>query len=128
MLYLFRERLKDLREEFNLEQKDMGERLNISASAYGFYEQGRNEPSLETLIKIAAIFQVSTDYLLGITNTRKAPVYHAVTDKISLTENELETILHMNDLSLLNELSENPHTNVEKLHRYWQFLKNETDS
>ncbi|MGM8216584.1 helix-turn-helix domain-containing protein [Bacillaceae bacterium W0354] len=118
----FGERLKDLRDEFGFDQKDMGEKLNITSSAYGYYEQGRNEPSFETLIKIAKIFKVSTDFLLGLSNTRKHPVYYSLSDKISLTSAELETILKMKQVSLLEELSKNPASNVARLHRYWEFI------
>src|SRR5699024_6387014 len=124
-MFLFRERLKDLREELHLDQKQMGKKLNISPSAYGYYEQGRNEPSLETLVKIAKIFNVTTDYLLGITNTCKHTVYYSVSDKISLTNDEMDTLLQLKETSLLNELSEKPRTNTDRLNRYWQFIKHE---
>ncbi|MGM8366506.1 helix-turn-helix domain-containing protein [Virgibacillus sp. W0181] len=122
---IFRERLKELREEYDLDQRKMGELLNISTSAYGYYEQGRNEPSLETLAKISQKFNVSTDYLLGVSSTRKAPVYYDISDDVSLSKSELETINKMKKLSLLSEISEKPEKNVETLNRYWQFIKNE---
>lgn len=58
-------RLKQLREEKKLYQKDIAKLLNISTSAYGFYEQGIREPSNETISFLANLFNVSTDYLLG---------------------------------------------------------------
>ena len=61
----FQSRLKNLRKEFNYTQKDMGKLLNITASAYGFYEQGRNSPTIDILEKMASLFSVSVDYLLG---------------------------------------------------------------
>lgn len=60
----FGERLRALRVKHSLRQKDVAERLGISESAYGYYEQGRREPSQEVLIKLAEIFDVSIDYLL----------------------------------------------------------------
>lgn len=127
-MYLFRERLKDLRDELNLDQKEMGERLNISASAYGYYEQGRNEPSLQTLIKIAQTFNVTTDYLLGLTNTRETSVYYKMSDKILLSNSEMDAIQKMKELPLLEEVSEDPSEYVVRLNRYWQFIKNERDN
>lgn len=124
-MYLLRERLKDLRDELQLDQKEMGEKLSLTPSAYGYYEQGRNEPSLETLIKIAKIFDVSTDYLLGLSNTRENPVYYSVSDKISLSNAEMDTLQKLKETSLLEELSEDPPNNVDRLHRYWQFIKDE---
>ncbi len=124
-MYLFGKRLKELRDEFGYEQKDMGQKLNMTSSAYGYYEQERSEPSLETLIKIANIFNVSTDYLLGVSNIRKYPVHHSKSDKLSFSDAEIETIQKMKDISLLEELSEDPSSNVARIHRYWQFIKRE---
>lgn len=58
-------RLKQLREERNLKQKDIAKLLNISVSAYGFYEQGKRDPSKETIAFLANFYNVSTDYLIG---------------------------------------------------------------
>ena len=46
-------------------QLDMAEKLSIPANTYGNWERGHSEPSTEMLIKLANIFEVSTDYLLG---------------------------------------------------------------
>ena len=62
----FCERLKAIRLENGKTQKDMYEALKISANGYASYEQGRTEPSIETLIKICKILDVSADYLLGL--------------------------------------------------------------
>lgn len=58
-------RLKQLREEKEVMQKEIAAYLNISASAYGFYEQGKRTPTPEILSKLASYFNVSVDYLLG---------------------------------------------------------------
>lgn len=62
----FNERLKAIRRECGKTQKDVYTLLGISANGYASYEQGRTEPSIETLIKLCQIFEVSADYLLGI--------------------------------------------------------------
>ncbi len=62
---IFCERLKELRKAEKLTQRDMAEKLNIVQPSYIRYENGTAEPSQETLIKIAEIFDVSVDYLLG---------------------------------------------------------------
>ncbi|WDF05516.1 helix-turn-helix domain-containing protein [Shouchella hunanensis] len=64
----FKERLRQTRKEKNFTQQDVANHLGITVSAYGFYEQGRNEPSLETIKKIANKFDVSSAYLLGETD------------------------------------------------------------
>lgn len=65
-------RLKQLREEKGLLQKDIAKILNISTSAYGFYEQGKRDPDTETLTTLSNLFDVSVDYLLGITDVKNA--------------------------------------------------------
>src|SRR5690606_38625198 len=65
MVNTFARRLRTLRKQHGLLQKDVAKKLGITASAYGFYEQGKREPPIEIINKIASIFDVSTDYLLG---------------------------------------------------------------
>lgn len=57
--------LKKLREEAELSQKEIAKRINKSPQAYNYYELGSREPDLETLVKLADIFMVSVDTLLG---------------------------------------------------------------
>ena len=64
----FNERLKIIRQESGKTQKDVYEELGISPNGYASYEQGRTEPSIDTLIKLCQIFDVSADYLLGLTD------------------------------------------------------------
>ncbi|MCU7192404.1 helix-turn-helix domain-containing protein [Turicibacter sanguinis] len=59
-------RLKSLRQQRGLLQKQVATQLGITESGYGFYEQGKRTPDSEMLKKIAAIYDVSADYLLGI--------------------------------------------------------------
>jgi transcriptional regulator with XRE-family HTH domain len=58
-------RLCALRKEINYTQRQMAERLGIKQPSYVRYEIGTSEPTQEVLIKIADIFNVSLDYLLG---------------------------------------------------------------
>ncbi len=63
-------RIGALRRQAGYTQAALAEKLNISASAIGMYEQGRREPSADTLVAMAELFGVSTDYLLtGRANT-----------------------------------------------------------
>lgn len=63
-------RLKLLREEKKLIQKDIAKLLNVSIPAVNQYESGKRDMSTETVIKLAEYFNVSTDYLLGKTDIR----------------------------------------------------------
>ena len=64
----FSERLKGIRKESGMTQKDVYERLGISPNGYASYEQGRTEPNVETIVQLCKIFEVSADYLLGLTD------------------------------------------------------------
>ncbi|MED0670611.1 helix-turn-helix domain-containing protein [Aneurinibacillus aneurinilyticus] len=59
------DRLRELRKKHKLTQKDIANYLGITESGYGYYEQGRNEPSIETLRKLAQKYNVSITYLTG---------------------------------------------------------------
>ncbi len=75
------ERLKQLREEKELMQKEIASFLNISTSAYGFYEQDKRTPTPDVLSKLADYFNVSVDYLLGKTNTRNSSSKYSTPNK-----------------------------------------------
>lgn len=62
----FGEKLKALRTDMDLKQTDVAEKLGISQSVYGNYEQGKRSPDFDTLVKICVFFRVSADYLLGV--------------------------------------------------------------
>lgn len=64
-------RLRELREENHLLQKDIAKYLNITTSAYGYYEQGKRNPDIETIKNLADFFNTSTDYLLGRTDKKR---------------------------------------------------------
>lgn len=61
----FAEILQELREDKNISRKALATKLNISVSTLGMYEQGRREPNIDMLIKIADYFEVSIDFLVG---------------------------------------------------------------
>ena len=63
------ERMKQLRIEKNMKQTDVADALGLSISAYCRYEYGQREPSPTTLVKMAKLYQVSADYLLGLSDT-----------------------------------------------------------
>ena len=65
MLY---KRLRDLREDRDWTQEHVAGLLFINRRTYGAYENGTNSMSLEVLVKLAQIYDTSTDYLLEITD------------------------------------------------------------
>ena len=65
-MYYYR-RLKDLREDFELEQVEVAEILKISQQHYSMYERGKRELPMHHFITLAKYYNVSLDYLAGLT-------------------------------------------------------------
>ncbi len=57
--------IRQLRKNADWTQADLAEKLGISASAVGMYEQGRRQPDSGMILKICTVFGISADYLLG---------------------------------------------------------------
>lgn len=68
MEILLGQRLKELRNERKLTQKQVAEALNLNSVTYLHYEKSQREPSLEVLADMAKFYNVSVDYLLGLTD------------------------------------------------------------
>ena len=67
----FHERLKQLRKEKKITQAALAKELTYGATAISNYESGHNQPSISDLKKIASIFNVSLDFLLGVNEIRR---------------------------------------------------------
>ena len=65
-------RIRDLREDTDMNQTEFAKLLGMSQTGYSKYERGENDVPTETLIKLARIHKTSVDYLLGLTD-QKAP-------------------------------------------------------
>lgn len=70
------ERLRQLRKGKGLTQQQMADTLGVDRTTYTKYENGASEPNIATLRQLAAIFGVTLDYLLGVTDepTALAPI------------------------------------------------------
>lgn len=64
-------RLREIREDKNLKQSDVSKMLNVSQVAYSYYEIGKRQIPIDLLKKLARIYNVSTDYLLYLTDEKK---------------------------------------------------------
>lgn len=89
------QRLKELRKEYEFTQKEMGKKIGITTSAYGSYEQGKNCPDALKLLEFSKIFNVSADYLLGLSDVKQGE------DK--LADKQIKTLL-LSDLITEDEL------------------------
>lgn len=58
------EKIKYLRKKHGFTQTDISEKLNMTQGAYGYYEQEKREPNIDTLKRLSHIYNVSVDYLL----------------------------------------------------------------
>lgn len=67
----YRQRMKDLREDHDLTQAQVGRILQKSQQGYNHIEAGRAELKIEDLIKLCDLYHVSADYLIGRTNIKE---------------------------------------------------------
>lgn len=84
-------KLKLLRAERNLTQKQVANRVGVAVSAMSAYESGLRYPSYNILIKLASIYHVSCDYLIGYTDTR-------CIDLAGLDEDDIALVTHTVDV------------------------------
>ena len=61
-------RIRDLREDADLTQQKVADYLHCSQSLYAYYESGRRNLPVDNLIALAKLYNVSTDYILGLTD------------------------------------------------------------
>lgn len=85
------ERLKSLRKSKALTQKQVAERLGITVSSLSGYELEDKHPSYAKLMKIAQLYGVTTDYLIGMTETRTI-------DVSGLNDREINILAEMADV------------------------------
>lgn len=64
-------RIKDLREDNDLTQRELAEYLHIKQNTYSQYENGQRQLPIDVLISLAKYYKTSTDYILGLTDKQK---------------------------------------------------------
>ena len=101
----FGERLRYLREEKELRQQDVADILNISPRMIGYYESDQHFPSdAQMIINIAKFFNVSLDFLFGISNIKNSAIlreYEILFSELS-EENKASALKYMKYLKDLN--------------------------
>lgn len=98
-MHMFDERLKKLREERGLTQKQVAEALNMNPRTYSSYENNEREPNSEILLLIADLFDVSIDYLVGYDKRRIIKNEIGRTKDIELNKAEIDLIQSYRNLS-----------------------------
>lgn len=76
MSKIFGERLKNLRIELEMYQKELANKLKVTPATISYWENGIKEPDFDTLNKIADLFGVSTDYLTGREKDKEIKTTH----------------------------------------------------
>ena len=115
-MILFGQRLKSLRKEAGLTQKELGIKLNVSKVCISLYENGTRMASIETLVDIANLFKVDLDYLIG-TDT------YVVSDSseeygLRMAKEEINLIKELrNHSDLYNNLLNNPKRTIELIEK-----------
>lgn len=70
----FGTKIKELRKQNGLTQQQLASRIGVTKSVISFYELKERAPSPDTLVKLAQVFHVSTDYLLDVQKSRTVDV------------------------------------------------------
>ena len=86
---MFSIRLKELRLEKGLTQKELSARLNLSPNSVCEWEKGRCEPNIDTLKKLSNIFNCSIDYLAGTSDDFGCISFNNQTDELTSEERKL---------------------------------------
>lgn len=76
------ERIKELRNKYNLSQVQLAVKLSVTKQSVSNWENDNIVPSVELLVRIAQLFGVSTDYLLGLDDRKYLEVTNLTKDQI----------------------------------------------
>lgn len=85
-IMILNKRIRQLRLSNNLTAKEFGEIFDISSSSVSLYESGKRTPSIELITRIAKFFNVSTDYLLGISSIPNPPTSYHINTNIDIAK------------------------------------------
>lgn len=88
----FGTKLKELRLQAGMTQKELAAKLDVTKSVVSYYELSERYPSPEVLIRLANIFHVSSDYLLGIERAKTIDVSDLDEEEIKLLYHTVEVL------------------------------------
>lgn len=92
MIPTFASRLRLLRLDKNLRQEQVAKLIGVNKSAISTYENNTRQPSFDILVRLATLYRVSTDYLLGMTNIRSLDL-SGLSDEEVVAVSELVAIM-----------------------------------
>lgn len=111
---MLKDRLKQLRQEKKITQSELSKALNVAKTTIASYEQGINEPGLSMLVKISQYFDVTTDYLIGLSEGRSVD-NQEISQKIGINDEAINTLRQLKKLSLINVHNRSQMENVNAL-------------
>lgn len=115
-------RLKELREEKELNQEEFAKILNISRSSIGMYESGKREPSDELKKQMADFFNCSVDYLIGNSDIKREPSQILGFDKAKIIE-ALEIVRKGKTNTIEIETDDLTDEDIEEIKEFVRFRK-----
>lgn len=95
-------RIKDLREDKDMTQKELAKIIGITQATLSDYEVEKTEPKKDIWIKLASFFDVTIDYLMGITNNPSNDNFTK-----NMTEQDIKELEHYRDLLKIKRAVEN---------------------
>ena len=85
-------RLRQLRDDKHLQQEQVANLIGVNKSTISLYENDMRQPSYETLVRLATLYRVSTDYLLGCASARMIDVSGLTADEVA-ANNQIVTMM-----------------------------------
>ena len=96
MVLYFGARLRKLRKESELTQQQLADKLDVTKASISAYETNAKYPSIEVLIKIANTFNVSSDYLLGISQNVQFDNFMLTDEQSLIVSDIVNEFIHLN--------------------------------
>jgi transcriptional regulator with XRE-family HTH domain len=120
------ERLKHLRNNKNLSQQELSDRIGVNRSTYARYETNDTQADYDTLQRLANFYDVSVDYILGRGTSFATP--KIIND---LTEEEIKILIEMRKhpkfAVMFHDLAKNPEKKLKTLIKMWEVIKEDID-
>lgn len=98
MIPTFASRLRQLRLDKNLRQEQVAKLIGVNKSAISTYENNIRQPSFDILVRLATLYRVSTDYLLGMTNIRSLDLSGLSDEEAALISEMVAVMTKRNEL------------------------------
>lgn len=89
--------LRELREKSGMSQKELAARVGVTPESISLYELHERKPKHETLVKLASVFRVTTDYLLGIEKRKILDLSGLTDEDVYIIEQLVESMRNKNE-------------------------------